>query len=212
LVATAAALAACGAAGAVSGNSSAGGPYGNTAPIQSKGSAPASSGTALAVRSTSLGTVLTDGKGFTVYAFEADKGTASACSGACATAWPPVTASGTAPKVGTGVRQSLVGQTTRAGGTRQLTYAGHPLYLFVGDTTAGSTKGQGSTAFGARWDVLTGSGEEVTASQPAAHKPPTAPKPSTTIGGGATNGIPQNGGGDGDGDNSGGPSDGDGNI
>ena len=207
LVATAAVLAACGSAGATSGNSSGGGLYGNPAASPSKGSVPASAGTTLAVRTTSLGTVLTDGKGFTVYAFEADKGTTSTCSGACATAWPPVKASGAAPHVGTGVKQSLVGQTTRADGTRQLTYAGHPLYLFAGDASAGSINGQGSTAFGARWDVLTATGQEVTAGQAGAHQPPAPPKSSTT-----TNGIPQNGGGDGDADNSGGPSDGDGNI
>jgi predicted lipoprotein with Yx(FWY)xxD motif len=161
LFATAAALAACSASAANPGNSSGGGLYGNTAPSPTKGSAPASGGTALAVRSTSLGTILTDGQGFTLYAFEADKGTTSACSGACATAWPPVTAAST-PEVGAGVTRSLVGQTTRADGTRQLTYAGHPLYRFAGDSAAGSTNGQGSTAFGARWDVLTKTGQEVT--------------------------------------------------
>ena len=205
-----AAIAACGAAGATSGNTSGGGLYGSTAQSPSKGLGPPSSGTALAVRSTSLGTVLTDGNGFTVYAFEADKGTTSACSGACATAWPPVTASATT-QVGAGVKHSLVGQTTRADGTRQLTYAGHPLYRYTGDTAAGNTNGQGSTAFGARWDVLTATGHEVTAGQAAGNEPPATPKPSPTTGG-TTNGIPQHGGGDGDADNFGGPSDGDGNT
>jgi hypothetical protein len=119
----------------------------------------------------------------------------------------------------------LVGQIIRADGTRQLTYAGHPLYGFVGDTAARNTNGQGKIAFGARWAVLTATGHEVTTpaqpaakvTQPATRKP-AAPKPSaaatttTTAGGGASTGIPQNGGGDGDGDNSGGPSDGDGNV
>jgi predicted lipoprotein with Yx(FWY)xxD motif len=201
LAATAATLAACG-----SGSSSGGGA------AASPSSAAPAAGTALEVRSTSLGPVLTDGKGFTLYAFEADKGTMSNCTGGCATAWPPATVAGTASQLGTGVKQSLVAQTTRADGTRQLTYAGHPLYRFVGDTTAGSTNGQGKTAFGARWDVLMASGHEVTAGQAAAAPHPAAPKPSHTAGGSATNGIPQNGGGDGDADNSGGPSDGDGNI
>jgi predicted lipoprotein with Yx(FWY)xxD motif len=201
------ALAACSSSASNPGNSSGGGLYGNAAP--SKGSAPASSGTALALRSTSLGTILTDARGFTLYAFEADKGATSSCSGACAMAWPPVAASGTASQVGTGITSSLVGQITRTDGTRQLTYAGHPVYGFVGDTAAGSTNGQGKTAFGARWDVLTATGHEVTT---LAHNPSAAPKPSATTGGGVTNGIPQNGGGDGDGDNSGGPSDGDGNV
>jgi predicted lipoprotein with Yx(FWY)xxD motif len=201
VAAAVAGLAACGTSGASPSSSSGGGIYGATAPTPR-------SGTALAVRSTSLGMILTDARGFTLYAFEADKGTTSACSGACATAWPPVTASGSGPQVGNGIRRSLVGQITRADGTRQLTYAGHPLYGFVGDTTAGNTNGQGKTAFGARWDVLTATGHEVTTpAHPAAKvTQPATRKPA------APNGIPQNGGGDGDGDNSGGPSDGDGNV
>jgi predicted lipoprotein with Yx(FWY)xxD motif len=55
----------------------------------------------------------------------------------------------------------LTGETTRPGGARQITYAGHPLYLFRGDSRPGATSGQGSTAFGARWDVLTTTGKEV---------------------------------------------------
>jgi predicted lipoprotein with Yx(FWY)xxD motif len=160
LLATAAlGLTACSPSNASSPGSS---PYGNPAPTKSKSSAPASSGTALAVRSISLGTILTDGRGFTVYAFDADKGTKSACSGACATAWPPVTATGTTPHVGTGVTQSLVGEATRADGTKQLTYAGRPLYLYAGDSAPGSANGDGSTAFGARWDALKASGKDAT--------------------------------------------------
>jgi predicted lipoprotein with Yx(FWY)xxD motif len=158
-------LTACGGSNSASPGSSSGGGgglYGNSSPSQSKAAAPAVSGTALAVRSTSLVKILTDGRGFTVYAFDADKGTTSACSGACATAWPPVKATGTTPHVGTGVTQSLVGQATRADGTRQLTYNGRPLYLFQGDSAPGSTSGDGSQAFGARWDALTASGEDAT--------------------------------------------------
>jgi predicted lipoprotein with Yx(FWY)xxD motif len=156
-------LAACSSAGAASPSSSpAGGApaYGNTAPSPSK--AATASSTALAVRSTSLGKILTDGRGFTVYDFEADKGTKSACSGACATAWPPVPATGAAaPKVGTDVKESLVGQTTGTNGTKQLTYDGRPLYYYAGDTAPGSTTGQASRSFGAPWYVLTASGQEV---------------------------------------------------
>jgi predicted lipoprotein with Yx(FWY)xxD motif len=160
LLAASAALTACHSAGAASPGSSPGSgapAYGSATPTPSK-AAPAS-GTALAVRSTSLGTILTDGRGFTVYAFDADKGTKSACTGACATAWPPVTTTGSAPKVGSGVTQSLLGQSTRDDGTRQLTYAGHPLYLFQGDGSPGDTNGDGSEAFGARWDALTTAGK-----------------------------------------------------
>jgi predicted lipoprotein with Yx(FWY)xxD motif len=132
------------------------------APTLSKAPTPAASGTALAVRQTSLGTILTDGRGFTLYAFDADKGTTSNCSGACATAWPSDTATGTDPQVGSGATRSVVGRTTRADGTTQLTYAGRPLYLFRGDSAPGSTSGDGSTAFGARWDALTATGQDAT--------------------------------------------------
>jgi predicted lipoprotein with Yx(FWY)xxD motif len=162
LVATAVSLAACNMAASPS-NSPDGGAsgYGSRAPSPSTSPVPAGSGTALALRSTSLGTILTDGRGFTVYDFEADKGTTSACSGACATAWPPVPATGATPEVGTGVQKSLVGQTTRADGTQQLTYGGRPLYYYAGDSAPQSTTGQGSESFGAPWYVLTASGQEV---------------------------------------------------
>jgi len=120
-------------------------------------------GPTLTARHTALGTILTTGRGFTVYAFEADKGSRSVCLGACAAAWPPVTSASTHITVAGGAARSLVGQTTRPGGQRQLTYAGHPLYIFVGDTSPGATNGQGSEAFGARWDVLLPAGKEVSA-------------------------------------------------
>jgi len=126
-------------------------------PAQASGAA---GGAVLAVRPTALGTILTTGRGFTVYAFEADHGTASACTGACAAAWPPVTVGSARITVAGGVG-ALAGQTTRPGGARQLTYAGHPLYTFAGDAGPGATNGQGSQAFGARWDVLTATGQEV---------------------------------------------------
>jgi len=120
----------------------------------------AAGGSALTLRHTALGTILTTGKGFTVYAFEADKGIMSACTGACAAAWPPVTA-GSGTTAAGGAAMSLIAETTRPGGVHQLTYAGHPLYTYAGDTSPGATSGQGSEAFGARWDVLTPGGQEV---------------------------------------------------
>ncbi len=86
----------------------------------------------------------------------------SACSGACAAAWPPAPTSVAHVTVTGGAAKSLVGEITRADGQRQLTYAGHPLYRFSGDGTPGSTNGQGSEAFGAQWDTLTATGTEVT--------------------------------------------------
>jgi len=154
-------LAACGTSGSSSGGSS-GGPYSSAASSTPAAAAPAAAAAALTLRHTSLGAILTNGQGFTLYAFEADKGTQSACSGACAAAWPPATTSAAHFTVAGGAAKSPVGETTRADGQRQLTYAGHPLYRFSGDGTPGSTSGQGSEAFGAPWDVLTATGTEVT--------------------------------------------------
>jgi predicted lipoprotein with Yx(FWY)xxD motif len=106
------------------------------------------------------GMFLVDGKGRSLYLFEADKSTTSTCSGACAGVWPPVTASGM-PMAGSGVSQSLLGTTKRADGTEQVTYNGHPLYYFAADTGAGMTKGQGSKAFGAGWYVLNAKGSKI---------------------------------------------------
>ena len=158
--AAAVSLAACSPSSAASPGGSS--PYGSAAPTSSAPTAPAASSDAMAVRQTSLGAILTDGRGFTLYAFDADKGTTSNCSGACAVAWPPAGTTSTDPQVGSGVSQSLVGTTTRADGTTQLTYAGRPLYLFQGDTSPGDTNGDGSTAFGARWDALTATGKDAT--------------------------------------------------
>jgi predicted lipoprotein with Yx(FWY)xxD motif len=109
--------------------------------------------------STSRGTVLTDGKGITVYLFEKDTGTASTCYGACATAWPPVLTSGT-PVAGGGARSSLLGTVKRTDGKTQVTYAGHPLYYFSASTKPGQVNGQGVNAFGAHWDAVRPSGAQ----------------------------------------------------
>ena len=106
------------------------------------------------------GKFLADGQGHTLYLFEADKSTTSTCTGACAAAWPPVTASAM-PMAGGGVSQSLLGTTKRADGTEQVTYNGHPLYYFAADTGAGMVKGQGSKEFGAGWYVLNAKGAKI---------------------------------------------------
>src|SRR5215472_5796571 len=137
------------------------GPYGPAPSSASRARAMTAGGPTLRARHTALGTILTTGRGFTVYAFEADQGIRSACFGACAAAWPPVTITSTRVTVADGAARSLVGQTTRPGGQRQLTYARHPLYTFAGDTSPGTTNGQGLDAFGARWDVLLPGGKEV---------------------------------------------------
>ena len=122
---------------------------------------PAASGTAIAVGSTRLGQVLVDSSGRTVYLFGADNGTASSCNSAsCVQYWPPVLTNGI-PQAGAGVTASLLGTTTRADGTTQVTYAGHPLYRFISDKKAGDVTGQGVNAFGAPWYVVSPSGAQV---------------------------------------------------
>jgi predicted lipoprotein with Yx(FWY)xxD motif len=99
---------------------------------------------------TSLGTVLVDQSGRTLYFFGKDTGTQSQCTGACATQWPPDTMQGT-PTAGSGVNKSMLGTTQRSDGTTQVTYNGHPVYRFLQDTKAGDVNGEGINAFGGVW-------------------------------------------------------------
>jgi predicted lipoprotein with Yx(FWY)xxD motif len=115
------------------------------------------------VADSGLGKILVDSQGRTLYLFQKDSGTTSACTGACASAWPPLRASGQ-PTVGSGAKASLVGTTTRSDGNPQVTYNGHPLYLYVGDKAPGDTNGQGLTAFGGGWFVLSAVGNQVSGS------------------------------------------------
>jgi predicted lipoprotein with Yx(FWY)xxD motif len=112
------------------------------------------------VAKSSLGSILVNASGRTLYLFKADSGTMSACTGACATAWPPLLASGT-PTAGTGLTSSKLGTITRSDGTHQVTYNGHPLYLFIMDTKPGQTTGQGVTAFGAAWFAVSPAGNQI---------------------------------------------------
>ena len=119
-----------------------------------------SRGAAVATARTGLGRVVVNGSGRTLYLFEKDKRGRSACSGACATYWPPLLTHGK-PVASGGAKQSLLGTIRRGDGTRQVTYAGHPLYSFALDTKRGQTKGEGLTDFGAGWDALTPSGKKI---------------------------------------------------
>jgi predicted lipoprotein with Yx(FWY)xxD motif len=109
-----------------------------------------------------LGKILVNSKGQTLYLFEADKGTASACNGACATAWPPVITNG-APIAGAGVSGAKLGSTKRSDGTTEVTYNGHPLYTFAGDSSPGLATGEGSQGFGAEWYLVSPAGTKIVA-------------------------------------------------
>jgi predicted lipoprotein with Yx(FWY)xxD motif len=99
-------------------------------------------------------TVVTNGRGFTLYSFAPDTATASKCTGACAQIWPPVTG----PAAGQGVTGTL-GTITRPDGSTQATYNGHPLYTYTADTAPGQAKGNGLNVDGGVWHEVTASGQ-----------------------------------------------------
>jgi len=134
------------------------------APSAPASSAPAAaSGSALKAASVGGVTVLTNAKGFTLYWFVPDTATKSNCNGSCASFWPPVKGPATA---GTGVTGKL-STITRADGSTQATYNGHPLYTYIGDTAPGQNKGNGLNISGGLWHEVTVSGSAPAASPSA---------------------------------------------
>ena len=105
-------------------------------------------------------TVLTNAKGFALYTFAPDTSTKSVCNGGCAKAWPPQPASGTV--------KSPYATITRADGSTQLTFDGHPLYTFIGDTAPGTATGNGLNNFGGVWKEVPVSGGAAPASSASA--------------------------------------------
>jgi predicted lipoprotein with Yx(FWY)xxD motif len=106
-----------------------------------------------------LGKIIVNSKGFTLYDFHKDKGTKSACYGACGKVWPPLLSNG-APKAENGAEASKLGTTKRTDGTTQVTYAGHPVYTYVSDTKPGDVTGNDFKSFGEEWYALTPAGPE----------------------------------------------------
>ena len=147
-------IAGCGGGGSSSNSGSA---YGGGSATKSTGR-PAASAATVDVKSSSLGRILVNPQGQTIYLFEKDKGPTSTCSAACAAAWPPVTGAG---KGGTGTTAGKLGTTRRSDGMMQVTYAGHPLYTYAGDSSPGQTNGEGLKQFGAEWYVLSPAGKKV---------------------------------------------------
>ena len=126
----------------------------------SAASQKAPKGTLVSIHRTALGNILADARGHTLYLFEKDKNGMS--NGACIAYWPAVL-TGAKPRAGAGARASLLGTTKRSDGRRQVTYAGHPLYTFAGDSKAGQTTGEGLTDFGAAWDAIAPNGRQIEA-------------------------------------------------
>ena len=111
-------------------------------------------------RSTSLGTIVVDAKGRTLYLFEKDRAGKSACSGGCAADWPPLLTKGK-PKAAGSARKAKLGTIRRSNGTTLVSYGGHPLYTYVGDSGPGQTTGEGLDQFGAEWYVLGANGGKI---------------------------------------------------
>jgi len=123
---------------------------------------------------TAIGPVLADSKGLTLYWFSKDTRMTSACTGGCATAWPPLLGK---PMAAMGVRLTgKLGTITRAGGILQATYKGHPLYTYAGDMAAGQTKGNG---VGGVWHVLRVNG--ITAVMPGSIMMNSSPTPAASM-------------------------------
>jgi predicted lipoprotein with Yx(FWY)xxD motif len=109
--------------------------------------APAATGTALKTATIGGTTVLTNAKGFTLYSFAPDTPATSKCYGSCAAYWPPVTGTSAASPGAPG----RVATIKRTDGTEQLTYNGHPLYTYIGDTAPGQARGNNLNLNGGLW-------------------------------------------------------------
>ena len=138
---------------------------GSSSPAGASSSSAAAGGsgsTVITTVSSSAGTFLATSSGHAVYLWSKDGDGMSACTGACTGAWPPVTTTGQVTASG-GAKSSDLGTITRSDGTKQVTYDGHPLYFFSGDSGLGMASGQGNDGFGAKWWLVSPSGSDVTA-------------------------------------------------
>ena len=109
---------------------------------------------------TQYGDVLGSASGYVYYIFQLDTPSISNCDASCSAVWPPVI--GASHLVSKNVRKHLVGTISRSNGAKQLTYDGHPLYSFAGDTAPASTSGQGLYSFGAYWYLIAPDGHVIT--------------------------------------------------
>jgi len=135
-------------------------------------------GVSVEVKMGPLGKYLTDTTGKTLYLYTPDTSAASTCSGKCIANWPAFVTNG-APQAGTGATASMLGTSPRSDGTTQVTYNGHPLYLFSGDKSAGDMSGQGKSG---TWFMVSAAGAQIghAAMAPAPTKPaPTKAAPTT---------------------------------
>jgi predicted lipoprotein with Yx(FWY)xxD motif len=141
-------LAACGSSGGS-----------DNAVVNQPQSSNGTSAAAVTVHTTSLGKVLADSSGKTIYVLTAN-GKDVKCTGACQSIWEPVQASGT-PQAASGVSAMI------ATSGSQVTVAGHPVYTYTADSGPGQATGQGVQSFGGTWWVLDSAGNLMTASMGA---------------------------------------------
>jgi predicted lipoprotein with Yx(FWY)xxD motif len=116
-----------------------------------------SGGTLITLHKTKLGKVIATSTGKTLYLYTPDAKNKSNCYGSCSSLWPPMMLKGKL-RAGTGVKAKLLKSTLRKNGKRQVTYNGHPLYKYVGDSKAGQVSGQGYQSI---WYVVNASGKPV---------------------------------------------------
>lgn len=123
------------------------------------------SGVTVSTELSPAGRILATPSGHTLYDFTPDTPASSACTkGLCVRLWPPLITTTTTPKVGKGLDASLVSTIRRPDGQLQITYGGHPLYTWIGDTTRGMITGQALLNVGGYWYVITPAGHQVTTS------------------------------------------------
>ena len=118
---------------------------------------PMSGATVQVANDATYGKILTDGEGNTLYLFESDTGTKSSCTTGCSSTWPALTVTGS-PTAGTGINSSLLGSAKQADGSTQVTYNGHPVYRYSGDSAPGQTNGEGILGL---WFVVSSTGTPV---------------------------------------------------
>jgi predicted lipoprotein with Yx(FWY)xxD motif len=148
-----------------------------------KSQPPVAASSAISVKQTSVGKVLTDANGRALYLFAGDKPGVSKLSAAGLAVWPAFS-SATPPKATGGAVAGQIGTATGSGGGTQITYNGHPLYYFVGDHSPGQIHGQALNEFGARWYVLSATGATITTTPTSAPAPaPTGSGSSSAYGG-----------------------------
>jgi predicted lipoprotein with Yx(FWY)xxD motif len=131
-----------------------------TTPAGARGpAAHAGAAQTLQLKRTSLGSILVDSSGFTVYRFTKDSGAKSSCASSreCNATWPPLTNDGK-PSAGPGVKAALISTIALPGGKRQVTYAGHPLYLYAPADEREETDYVGARQFGGTWLAVNASG------------------------------------------------------